>query len=217
MLKDLCRAGKTRRAQSAGDTIVEVLIAIAVAAFAIGTAYAIANRSLQQAITARERNEATNLIQSQIAALKIRYIDNKEAFKGTNTVYDDLTKGFAVRTTASVSPLPATDFHFCLDEQSASPKDTTHQWAVIQNPFTSDSDADNINKSSPGFKYNPGNGGSNPGCVRNLGSTDYFVDISAQITKGSVNATNRTVYKASVRWAQVGNTVNGESTVYYRF
>src|SRR5205814_634877 len=56
-----------------GDTIVEVLMAIAIAAFAIGTCYAIANRSLQHAISARERNEAVNLMEDQIANLKVRY------------------------------------------------------------------------------------------------------------------------------------------------
>lgn len=208
---------KARYKTICGDTIVEVLIAIAIAAFAIGTSYAIANRSLQQAITARERNEAINLTQNQIAALKIRFKNDKKAFQGTDSYYDNPSYGFAVKT-STVNPVlpssyPLSDFHFCLDEQSGSSTDASHQWARIQEPpsFT-DSDADNI--SSPN-KYNTSTPA--PGCVRNVGGTDYFIDISAQITLTSKDATNRTVYKVAVRWPQVGSAANGESIVYYRF
>lgn len=54
-----------------GDTIVEVLIAITIAAFAIAISYATAERSLRQSITARERNEALNLIENQISDFQI--------------------------------------------------------------------------------------------------------------------------------------------------
>jgi Tfp pilus assembly protein PilE len=193
---------KTKR--QAGDTIVEVLIAIAIAAFAIGTSYAIANRSLQQAITARERNQAVNIIQSQIAALKIRYTYDKTAFQS-----DDPAKGFVVRSTTinpPASQLPYTDFHFCLVENSASPQDPTNPWARQVNPFTSDSEADNI---SPTNKYNAN-------CIHNSGAVNYFIDISAQITATSQNAVNRTVYKIVVRWDQAGNSAQAQSVVYYR-
>jgi Tfp pilus assembly protein PilV len=187
-----------------GDTIVEVLIAIAIAAFAIGTSYAIANRSLQQAITARERNQAVNIIQSQIAALKIRYTYDKTAFQS-----DDPAKGFVVRSTTvnpPASQLPYTDLHFCLVENSASPQDPTNPWARQVNPFNTDSDANNI---SPSNKYNPK-------CVHNSGSVNYFVDISAQITASSQNSVNRTVYKFVLRWDQAGNSDQAQSVVYYR-
>lgn len=54
-----------------GDTIVEVLLAITIAAFAIGISYATAERSLRQSITARERSEALNIIENQISDLSI--------------------------------------------------------------------------------------------------------------------------------------------------
>ena len=56
-----------------GDTIVEVLIAIAIAAFAIGISYSTAQRSLQQAIAAREHNQALNILESQVADLNYRF------------------------------------------------------------------------------------------------------------------------------------------------
>jgi len=69
---------------SYGDTIVEVLIATAIAAFAIGISYATAERSLRQAIAAREQNQALNTLQNQIADLRLRFrldpnFDNKFA------------------------------------------------------------------------------------------------------------------------------------------
>lgn len=85
----------------AGDTIVEVMIAIAVAAFAIATSYAIANHSLQTAINARDRNEALNIIESQIAALKFR-----EKTDPTNFGQFEVPSSFTGVGTA---------FHFCLD------------------------------------------------------------------------------------------------------
>ena len=56
-----------------GDTIVEVLIAIAIAAFAVGVSYSTAQRSLQQAIAAREHNQAVNILESQVADLNYRF------------------------------------------------------------------------------------------------------------------------------------------------
>jgi len=183
-------------------------MSIAVAAFAIGTSYAVANRSLQQAITARERNQAVNIIQSQIAALKIRYITDPTAFNS-----DNRNTGFVVRSTSPTPPankLPYTDFHFCLDEKSASKDDTTHPWAWQQNNFITDADADNISATN---KYN------STYCIKNTGNNQYFIDISSQITSSSagLNGFHRTVYKIAVRWAQVGNSANGQSVVYYRF
>jgi Tfp pilus assembly protein PilV len=200
-------------ATARGETIVEVLIAIAIAAFAIGTSYAIATRSLQQAITARERNQALNLTQSQIAALKQRLVENPDDFNS-----DDPTKGFVVRSTTatpSSSQLPYTDFHFCLDDNSASPTDSKNQWARIPNNFSNDNQAADI---APGTdKYNHGNGTNDPGCVRNVDGTNYFIDISAQITQGSVGSANRTVYMLAVRWEELGSgNHTAESIIYYR-
>ena len=56
-----------------GDTIVEVLNALAIASFAIGISYATANKSLQRTITAREHGEALSLAQNQLTDLKFRY------------------------------------------------------------------------------------------------------------------------------------------------
>ncbi len=53
-----------------GDTVVEVLIAIAVAATVLTASYATANRSLQAARQAQERGEALKLTEGQVEQLK---------------------------------------------------------------------------------------------------------------------------------------------------
>jgi type II secretory pathway pseudopilin PulG len=54
----------------AGDTIVEVMVVLAILGLAISISYATANRSLLNARQAQENSEATELIQSQLEALR---------------------------------------------------------------------------------------------------------------------------------------------------
>jgi type II secretory pathway pseudopilin PulG len=96
-----------RRVNSRGDTIVEVLIAIGIAAFAIGTSYAVASKSLQQAISARERNQAINVLENQLNALK---------FREQQTDAATFTSKFSTPVT-----------HFCLDETATDPT-VTSSW-----------------------------------------------------------------------------------------
>lgn len=60
----------SRQRQQAGDTIVEVMIVLAILGLAIGISYATANRSLLNARQAQENAEATELVQGQIEALR---------------------------------------------------------------------------------------------------------------------------------------------------
>lgn len=53
-----------------GDTIVEVLIAIAVISLVLGGAFVTTNRSLQATRAAEERGNAIKLVESQIEQLK---------------------------------------------------------------------------------------------------------------------------------------------------
>jgi type II secretory pathway pseudopilin PulG len=197
MTVNIKKANSRLRALNRGDTIIEVLIAIAIAAFAIGTAYAIANRSLQRAITARERNEALNNIQSQVSALKFR--------EKTDPLNFD--SGFSVPASFGAGSFPATAFHFCLDDQSTSPSDSTHTWTRFNNNID-DSQANTLTVGNPGYDARckiPGNG------------TDFYIDIAAQVTATSQSSKNRTVYRVSVRWAEVGTGALQQSSVYYRF
>lgn len=59
-----------KRLTSRGDTIVEVMVVLAVLGLALSIAYATANRSLMGARQAQENSEATALAQSQIEQLR---------------------------------------------------------------------------------------------------------------------------------------------------
>jgi type II secretory pathway pseudopilin PulG len=58
------------RLPTSGDTIVEVLIAMAVASLILGASYATANRSFRIARQAQERGEALKLVEGQVEKLK---------------------------------------------------------------------------------------------------------------------------------------------------
>lgn len=55
---------------AAGDTIVEVMIAMAILGLVLGTSYATAAQSLQVGRRAQERTEATKLVEAQLEQLK---------------------------------------------------------------------------------------------------------------------------------------------------
>lgn len=189
-----------KRYENRGDTIVEVLIAIAIAAFAIGTSYSLANRSLQRTIAARERNDALNIIESQVSDLKFR-------FKSDPTNFNS---GFAVPNTFSPGSFPATAFSFCLHDDATGPSDTA-KWPRVDNHFNGNySLVDNLADTSSGGSYDPA-------CNINNNSTSYFVDMEAQITGPSQNKTNPTVYKVAVRWDQIGSATPNSAVIYYRF
>jgi prepilin-type N-terminal cleavage/methylation domain-containing protein len=68
-----------RRSQ-AGDTLVEVMIALAIIGAVLGAAYATATRSLRVGRQAQERTEALKLVEGQLERLKYRYQQDKTAF-----------------------------------------------------------------------------------------------------------------------------------------
>lgn len=61
---------KRLRSNSRGDTIVEVLISMAIAAAVLGSAYTITNRTLANSRQAQEHSEAAKLVQAQLEQLR---------------------------------------------------------------------------------------------------------------------------------------------------
>ncbi len=95
---------RLRKLTAGGDTIVEVMIVLAVLGMAIGISYATANRSLLNARQAQENSEATQIAQSQVEALR--------AFSGndpTSPNYIYLNSLFCINT-SGVAPVVATGF-----------------------------------------------------------------------------------------------------------
>lgn len=75
-----------QRLNQRGDTIVEVLISIAVVSLILGGAYVTTNKSLKAERGAQERTNATKLVESQIESLKSIAIDDPDAlFKNAPT------------------------------------------------------------------------------------------------------------------------------------
>lgn len=83
-----------------GDTIIEVMIVLAVLGLALSISYATANRSLLNTRQAQENSEATSLVQSQVEAL--RYIARDTGSNVFTTLAPFcVNSSFQVKTTAS--------------------------------------------------------------------------------------------------------------------
>lgn len=89
-----------RRLQQRGDTIVEVLIAIAVVSSVLAITYSIMNRNISTLRDNQERSEASKLAQSQIERLKSAWGSaDPAAFPGEGNTQPfcmapDVTHGF---------------------------------------------------------------------------------------------------------------------------
>ena len=68
-----------------GDTIVEVLISIAVISLILGGAYVSTNSSLQGTRAAQERSDALKVTESQLEAVKSMALSNPNALFGAPT------------------------------------------------------------------------------------------------------------------------------------
>lgn len=64
------RSHSSLRTNSRGDTIIEVLVSIAVLSLALGICYSLANKSLRTGISATNRAEASAINQGQVELLK---------------------------------------------------------------------------------------------------------------------------------------------------
>lgn len=84
---------KTKKLNQVGDTILEVLISVAVLSLILTTSFVLANRSTQYNRQAAERGEASKLAQAQLEDLK-SFLDN------------------------DTTTLPASPNYFCLQEDS---------------------------------------------------------------------------------------------------
>lgn len=76
-MRRTARMRKLIRRHQGGDTIIEVLIAIAVASAVLGITYGIMNKNLAIMRDNQERTEATKLAQAEIEQLKARLEVNR--------------------------------------------------------------------------------------------------------------------------------------------
>jgi len=171
-----------------GDTIVEVLIAIAIAAFAIGITYATAQRGLHQSVTAKEHNEALNIIENQVSNIKLRF---------QNSDVSSFNSNFASAK------------HFCLDD-TATTTSTAAPWTPYLNPG-SPTDTSPL-AAAPGGPYDSHCTRPSPGNAFN-----YFVDINPVTAAAPpAGAKAAVTYQIFVRWEPVAGGQNNSASQYYR-
>lgn len=183
--------------QLRGDTIIEVLICIAIVGLVIGGSYALASRSLRQGISAGERTQAVKLAEGQIEALKFRQQNS------SNDPPTSVWSNFV--TSATTNPK-----NFCLNTSAAIDENDTSDWMPKKN--TGDPNILNVmgtpTPSSPGYE--------GAFCVTNT-QPKYFINISTNppLSSSSYLTTNPT-YLITIRWNAIGGGQN-QSQLFYRF
>lgn len=95
-----------KRLSHAGDTLVEVLLAIAVLSGIMGITYAIANRAQRNTQLSQQRAEATGVAQTQVERLR--------AIRDSSTVTRDNFPNFFSSFTGAANP-------FCIESLSTPP------------------------------------------------------------------------------------------------
>lgn len=136
------------RLNQAGDTIVEVLIAIAVVSMVLGGAYVTTNKSLQGTRAAEERGNAIKLSESQLEQLKAMLANATDAASIEGKASD-----FCIIQNAGLYALPNAGttacrlsvagvtkasgepaFNVTIHKQSADVYKVTTRWNSILNP-----------------------------------------------------------------------------------
>jgi type II secretory pathway pseudopilin PulG len=104
---------KPRRlaADQLGDTIIEVMVVLAVLGLAIGIAYATANRSLLNARQAQENSEATGMVKAQVENLRLLSANSTPANTDPNTNIFLPTVPYCVPDPSAASPIDTNTSH----------------------------------------------------------------------------------------------------------
>lgn len=76
-----------RSRKMAGDTIIEVLLAMAVISVVLGSTYVVVNRSFRTTRQAQERSEAVKLLESQLEQIKVLVKDPNSGISTVNEVF----------------------------------------------------------------------------------------------------------------------------------
>lgn len=180
-----------------GDTIVEVLLSIAIVSVVITGAYSIANRALQQGINASEHTEALKIGEGQIESLKFR---QQQSYLFAKDFIDSFAN-------------PNNFKNFCLDVDATGPSDV--RWKPIANGNNPDS---LVEKGSPSGNYDAK-------CHMPTSNQKYFVNISVQpgydpASSGCIPYDQANCilpsYWVTVKWEGIGGVTN-TSQIYYRF
>ncbi|HET7827639.1 MAG TPA: hypothetical protein VFK97_02120 [Candidatus Saccharimonadales bacterium] len=173
-----------------GDTMIEVLLAIGVAVFAIGITYATAERALNQTITAREHGQALSIMENQITDLRLRF-----AKSANFTLFNQYFGG--------------SNNHFCLDDSATVPS-TTQPWTPYFNDGPNGPPSEQGSLTSKAIQ-----GPYDPKCISQKPGDGAVFYIDIQTATLPHMAQNPTVYRVFVRWDRVGGG-RAQTSLYYR-
>ncbi|MDB5170236.1 MAG: hypothetical protein JWN82_632 [Candidatus Saccharibacteria bacterium] len=98
-----------RLRSSAGDTIVEVLIAMAVASAVLGGAYAVVNHTLANSRQAQEHAEALKIAQGQVERISALATTNLVGLTSPTTKFHCVKIDGSLANLGAISQLPAAD------------------------------------------------------------------------------------------------------------
>jgi|GEM_PF-4220887 len=190
-----------------GDTIVEVLLCIAIVGAVIAGAYGLASHSLAEGISASEHSQAIKLAEAQVESLKSRQ-------------RDDQTKTYWQAYFAPANPISPADItaksNFCLDttstrmHDSANPNNPDAQWVPQYNGNRTDGFTSNNLKATAAAQIDT----YNPICTdtKNAATAKYFININIL-----PNTDTTPSYLVTVKWLPPGNGPNSQTQIYYRF
>jgi type II secretory pathway pseudopilin PulG len=99
-----------------GDTIIEVLIIMAIAGSALGAAYRITSQSSQKTRQAQERSEALQLAEEQLERLRLVAKDNVDVGCSTTAVASDTCFKFSSDDAVPVAYGSGSIYSFCIGE-----------------------------------------------------------------------------------------------------
>jgi Tfp pilus assembly protein PilV len=177
-----------------GDTIVEVMLCIAIVAAVITGAYALASHSLQEGVAASEHGEAIKLAQGQVEALKFRHKASRPATWDTY---------FTKPTGANKAQ------NFCLDTTAAT---ETNAAGIVQANWkpqingTATFDPTKLQTGAANYLDNA----AHTQCVQ--GNGKYFINITIPAA-----ASPSPTYLVTVRWNPAGGEVQSQTQLFYRF
>jgi type II secretory pathway pseudopilin PulG len=186
-----------------GDTIVEVLMSIAIVGAVITGAYALASRSLAEGISAAEHATAIKMAQTQVETLKSRQID-----AAANTPLWDATYNIVG---ATINP---DKNNYCLNNTATAMLDASGAPAANWVP-----------------QKNGGAGFTGNNLKVGTGTDDYAA-ICTRDANGAVGASNTAkyfmnvrmiptsnlpTYLITVRWNPAGKGPASQSQLYFRF
>jgi Tfp pilus assembly protein PilV len=186
-----------------GDTIIEVVMSIAIAAAVIAGSYALSNRSLAEGISASQHSQAIKIAQTQIEALKSRQREAANDSGPWNTYYNITT-----------NLLPSQN-NFCVYTGATVMKDVSGTVLANWKPQYNGTGTSAFNGTN--LKVGAGTNDYKAICTDtgNAATAKFFTNITLITYPG--HPLRKPTYSITVRWDPPNGGPYSQSQLYYRF